>query len=87
MSRSGYKGKHGSFTVPADDLSRMLGLYLQVTVGDAPTTKPSVNETAYKSWISVKGEASNFSINTLKLVEVVLAKTHNVSSLSNRISC
>lgn len=59
MSRAGYNGKHGSFTVPIDDRSRMLGIYLQVTVGNASAqSKPrisTINETAYATWISIDG--------------------------------
>jgi hypothetical protein len=34
MSRAGYKGKHGNFTVPDDDIIDMHGMYMQATVGD-----------------------------------------------------
>ncbi len=34
MSRAGYKGKHGEFTVPEEDLIDMFGLFMQATVGD-----------------------------------------------------
>lgn len=37
MSRSGYKGEHGNFTVPDEDINKLDAIYMQVTVGDYGT--------------------------------------------------
>uniref|UniRef100_A0A0N5ABG2 ACB domain-containing protein n=1 Tax=Syphacia muris TaxID=451379 RepID=A0A0N5ABG2_9BILA len=34
MSRAGYVGVHGSYTVPTEDIRMFNALYMQITVGD-----------------------------------------------------
>uniref|UniRef100_A0A914VXB8 ACB domain-containing protein n=1 Tax=Plectus sambesii TaxID=2011161 RepID=A0A914VXB8_9BILA len=59
MSRAGYKGKHGQFEVPDDDKVDMFGMYMQATVGDVNSPKPSsdhpIELSKWQSWNGRKG--------------------------------